>query len=577
MSIYGAGESNFAPLSGEDGNYAVFNDIEVNGNIYLKEPFDIYTGFNIPLITSDKATDDVIFNTTTTNSNFKYTVGTGQDTYETIFSVNPTTGLGFEVNNNHFQIGWDELSYLNGARSNLQQQIDVLSPDLTNNDGYWATVWNMNDLTNNTSITQNKIPFTNIDASSNGITYNGANPTRLVIENEGIYMFIATYQVKHTSANKETFYGWIQKNGNNVASTGFKEELSQTTKLVCANWQLPCAAGDYIEFAWKSTDANMTLEHFQSDATMPVDIPSVIITASQITYFQSIEAEVNDILQRITGLTYNPVNGRTTIANDLSCNNLITSKITATDISSNRLEIKDTVVINNSGLNINFKAGTTFDLESQIFTYNTYVSPENVSYISGLSSNAQTQLNNKVDLTSTQYITGRKYFTNTDVSGVLNVKVPNQNNEMRNVVDYINEQVNVAYQRANLGIDKADAAQNTANNALDTANNANDTANGALSLASGASAGLAALTGVVAQQGSDIAALAGVVAGQQGQIDAIDEQILELEGKTQFQTCNVATTTTSFAGSLSTTNFYTSYINNLPYVPFNPLTFFAQF
>jgi len=460
MSIFGAGTSDFAPLSGEDNeNYATFNDIEVAGNIYLKEQINTYTGYNVPLITSDKATDDLIFNTTGLNNNFNFTVGTSQDQKETIFSINPTTGLGFNVAQNTFNIGWDELSYLNGARSNIQTQIDNLNPNITTNIGYWAQIWNMNDLSNNTN-NVNVIPFTDIDASSNGIVFN--NNSHVQVNNSGIYLFIMTAQVFITSANSEVVYFWIRKNGTNVPDTACKYELKNATILATASWQLSLQDNDYIEFCWLSSDATMRLEHFHANGSVPA-VPSVIITASQITYYQSNEASVNAILQRITGINYNSLTDTTVITNDLSCNNLT--------VSSRAFASSDTL------------------------TPNTYA----------------------------EYCT--RY--------------------------YVDQQVAIAYSRGTTGVDDAAAAHDRADEAYDLATTSNNKADEALGVASASATVGAANTATITSLATSVATLQGEVSAIQGEISTIDEQITALEGKTQFMTANLATTTTAFNSNLN--------------------------
>jgi hypothetical protein len=471
----------------------------------------------------------------------------------TISLSNGSGGINLYSGTTAYNISPTELSYVNNARSNLQQQIDNLNPDLSNNIGFWGSFWTNQDLTNPTANAVNLITYTNSDPDGYGIDL--SNNSRIWVRNDGVYMFIITAQVQAPNTNTHTIYMWLRKNGTTVADTAFKEELKGSIKLITANWQLELNQDDYIEIAWQSDATDITLEYYASSGNVPA-IPSVILTASQITFqtsildeFEVLRQEVKDLSQNIidlsaniyhtlTGITYNAGADATQIDNNLSVSGRITRPTYTSPIYNNEYVMKEYV---------DTQDGYYYNLLSQPLTGITY--------------------NSGTDTTSVS--------NNMTVSGNLSIQVLNGNTVPLN--SYIDEQVNVAYQRANLGIDLANNAQNSANNAQSSANSAQDTANGALALASGASAGVAGVAGGLATTNSTVSGLAGVVAGQQGQIDTIDEQILELEGKTQFQTCNVATTTTSFAGSLSTTNFYTSYINNLPYIPFNPATFFAQF
>ncbi len=474
MSIFGTGTSDFAPLSGEENeSYAVFGDIEVGGNIYLKEQTNTLTGYNVPLITADKATDDVIINTTGLNNNFNFTVGTGQDLKETIFSINPTTGLGFNSYNNPYNIAWNELSYLDGARSNLQVQIDNLSPATNTNQGYWGTVWCLDDLSNNNAGTPNLVSYTNIDPSSNGVIF--TNSTRVQVENKGIYMFIMTAQMYVPSANTETVYFWIKKNGVSVADTAFKEELKNSTKLIAANWQLAMNAGDYIELAWQTTDTNMKIEHFHATGNIPA-IPSVLLTVSQITFYQNNTAIVDGILQRITDINYTSNTDTTTISNNVS--------ITGTaDISGNE------------------NVGGNLVVSGRAFNTSASLSPS----------------------TYAEYCT--KFYTD--------------------------QQVGIAYSRGTTGVNDAAAAQAKADSAYNLADQANNTANAAAGTAGGAAALGAANSAAIAGLTTSVSTLTADVAAIQGQIGTIDDEILSLQGKTQFQTANTATTTTAFSGNMS--------------------------
>lgn len=285
MSIFGTGSSDFAPLSGEETiDLGQFNDIDVYGNIYLKEATDTYTGYNVPLITTNKSNDDMIFNTTTLSSNWDFTVGTGQDTKESIFRINPTTGLHFEANNTAVNIDWNELSYLNGARSNIQAQLDNLDPDLSSNQGYWGNFWNSNTITNPSANGINAVAFPTADANNYGFSV--SNSSRIVAGHAGIYMFIATIQInKSQGSTDEDVFFWIRQNGVDVPDTAFKETIKAEPILATANWQLKMNAGDYFQLMWSSPDIHVQLVAYGAGTTPTKPaIPSVILTASQVSF-----------------------------------------------------------------------------------------------------------------------------------------------------------------------------------------------------------------------------------------------------------------------------------------------------
>ena len=270
------------------------------------------------------------------------------------------------------------------------------------------------------------------------------------------------------SSNMETVYFWIKKNGVSVADTAFKEELKNTTKLIAANWQLAMNAGDYIELAWQTTDTNMKIEHFHATGNIPA-IPSIILTVSQITFYQNNTAIVDSVLQRITDINYTSNTDTTTISNNVS--------ITGTaNISGNE------------------NVGGNLVVSGRAFNTSASLSPS----------------------TYAEYCT--KFYTD--------------------------QQVAIAYSRGSQGI--SDAADS-----MSRANEAYSLAEGSASAASASGALGAANSTAIAGLTTSVATLQGEVATLQGQVSTIDEEIAALQGKTQFQTANVGTTTTSFSGNMS--------------------------
>lgn len=374
---------------------------------------------------------------------------------------NTFTGINVVSDNNTINISNFELSNLNNSRSNLQVQIDNLNPALNSNQGYWGNFWNNSTITAGATNTAYLIPYTNADAGNYGISYN--NNSRVQVSNDGVYMFIATIQLYSTNANAAQASFWLKKNGVNMPDTAFTEELKQTQKLICYNYQLALNANDYIELVWQTTDTSIQLKYFSASGNIPA-IPSVILTASQITYYQNNTAEVNGILQRITDITY-------------------TSNTDTTLISGNE------------------------------------------------------------DISGNLIIRGRATNTNSSLS-------PNTNSEYTTKY-YVDQQVGIAYSRGTTGVNDAAAAQAKADSAYNLADQANNTANAAAGVAGGAAALGSANSAAIAGLTTSVGTLQADVAAIQGQIGTIDDEILSLQGKTQFQTANTATTTTAFSGNMS--------------------------
>lgn len=344
-SLSGSGDATFAPLSGlETVEYGDFTDINVSRYLYLKDATDTYEGYNAPLITTDKTNDDMIFNTTTLSSNFNFTVGTGEDTKETVFSINPTNGLSFEANNNPYTLSWNELSYLDGLRGNVQVALDNLSPDLSSNQGYWGNFWNNNTLTNPTINAVNVVPFPISDTDNYAVSI--TNSSRLTVGHAAIYMFIATIQIAKSAGSSDSdVYFWIRKNGTDVPDTAFKETIKNVPRLLCANWQVKLQANEYVELVWASPDSDMELLALPSGTspTRPA-IPSVIMTVSQVSFLVAGGAGLLPI-------TYNA--GTKNLICDASF-----QVIGTTDLSGN-LKVKNLYFLTNDASNIYISNNTT--------------------------------------------------------------------------------------------------------------------------------------------------------------------------------------------------------------------------
>ena len=130
---------------------------------------------------------------------------------------------------------------------------------------------------------------------------------------------------------------------------------------------------------------------------------------------------------------------------------------------------------------------------------------------------------------------------NVNITGYLNTSIQGQ---QKNLVVYVDEQVAIAYARGSEGVNDAAAAHSRADDAYNLASTANGVAAGAAGLGATNSAAITALQG-------EVTGLQAEVAGLSGDISIINDEIDALEGKTQYQTCNVTTLTTNFANTLT--------------------------
>ena len=81
------------------------------------------------------------------------------------------------------------------------------------------------------------------------------------------------------------------------------------------------------------------MNYYAASGNVPA-IPSVILTASQITYFQSTIADINNIKQRITGVSYTAGTTTTDISGNLSVSERITRPTYTAPVANNEYTMK---------------------------------------------------------------------------------------------------------------------------------------------------------------------------------------------------------------------------------------------
>jgi hypothetical protein len=219
----------------------------------------------------------------------------------------------------------------------------------------------------------------------------------------------------------------------------------------------------------------------------------------------------------------------------------------------------DNLEVNNLIVDGAISLPSTFTGINASYNNNTYsISNFELVNLNGSTSNLQNQINSTtVRITGINYVSGTDTTTldnNCSVSGRLaNINAtltPNTNAEYCTQY-YTDQQVAIAYSRGTQGINDAASAHSRADDAYSLADSAKSTADTALGIASGAATVGTANTAAIATLGTSVATLQGEVSTIQGEITTIDEQITALEGKTQFMTANLGTTTTAFNSNLN--------------------------
>lgn len=121
--------------------------------------------------------------------------------------------------------------------------------------------------------------------ASSGVTLasNGTDLSRMTVANTGVYNVMFSAQILTSSGGSQSAFIWLRINGSNVASSNFEFSIAKNNaNLVAAwSWMVPMTAGQYVEIAWESADANLTLAHTASPTYGPA-IPSIIATISAV-------------------------------------------------------------------------------------------------------------------------------------------------------------------------------------------------------------------------------------------------------------------------------------------------------
>ncbi len=120
------------------------------------------------------------------------------------------------------------------------------------------------------------------------VSNNGSNfPTRIYVENTGMYNIQFSSQLHTTTAAAVDFSVWLSKDGTNITNSNSEytiEIVAGGGFLAAArNFLEPITSGSYIELFWSATTANGELLYkgTQSTPTRPAT-PSCIVTVTQI-------------------------------------------------------------------------------------------------------------------------------------------------------------------------------------------------------------------------------------------------------------------------------------------------------
>lgn len=99
--------------------------------------------------------------------------------------------------------------------------------------------------------------------SSTAIT--SSSPTRITVQNAGIYNFQFTGMLQSGSANPKDAWIWIRRNGTDIGYSGIPVTNNINSGQTEVNWNfnIDLQAGDYIEIMWATDDTDL---YFDSEA-----------------------------------------------------------------------------------------------------------------------------------------------------------------------------------------------------------------------------------------------------------------------------------------------------------------------
>ncbi|CAB4158102.1 Collagen triple helix repeat [uncultured Caudovirales phage] len=152
--------------------------------------------------------------------------------------------------------------------------------------GYYGSFYDTTTQTNPTASLANAMRFNSIDFN-NGISI--VNNSRITMDYQGVYNIQFSAQLDKTDSGNDQLDIWLRKNGSNVPNSNTTIELvgNNTENVAAWNWLVNSNSNDYYEIMWSSADADVRLLSRGTQSTpLRPEIPSVILTVSQITYTQ---------------------------------------------------------------------------------------------------------------------------------------------------------------------------------------------------------------------------------------------------------------------------------------------------
>jgi len=199
-------------------------------------------------------------------------------------SCRTTTGGVAGLNTPAISALQSDVSTLQSDVSTLQSDVSALQTGLSNLKTYGSFISSVTQ-TNTGPTAVRLMYFDTTPVASSGVTLasNGTNLSRMTVAYTGVYNIMFSAQILTSSGGSQSAFIWLRINGSNVVASNTEFSIAKNNaNLVAAwNWMVPLTAGQYVEIAWESADANLTLVHSASPTYGPA-IPSIIATINAV-------------------------------------------------------------------------------------------------------------------------------------------------------------------------------------------------------------------------------------------------------------------------------------------------------
>lgn len=145
----------------------------------------------------------------------------------------------------------------------------------------YGTFYSTVTQTNPVASAANLITFNTTD-DAYGVSIDTTVTSRVKVTKNGVYGFQLLAQADHTGGGKSLFYLWARVNGVDVPQSAVKIRIAtQEETVIPWNYLLGLQSGDYVEFAWSSSDTSGRLLAQAAAAPVPA-VPSVTLAVTYV-------------------------------------------------------------------------------------------------------------------------------------------------------------------------------------------------------------------------------------------------------------------------------------------------------